>query len=212
MRKSVLVGLAAALGVVAAAPSTASADDAPTLADILLADSATDGPGGFDHNWHDYDIVTQAVLLFPGLVDAASNPDAELTAFLPNDRAFRKLVKDISDAPARTEQQVFDAVAGLGVDTVGQVLQYHLLGTAIPFSAAVQADGAVLPTLLQPEGQPAATIEVDVKGKKRWAKVILIDADASDRNARVIAPDLGGAAANGFAHGIDRVLRPIDLP
>jgi uncharacterized surface protein with fasciclin (FAS1) repeats len=206
MRKTFLIGLAATLGAVAVAPATASAQAAPTLADILLSDSAQDGADGFDHDWHDYDIVTQAVLLFPGLVAAASNPDAELTAFLPNDRAFRKLVKDISDAPARTEADVFAAVASLGTDTVLAVLQYHLLGTAIPFSAAKQADGAVLTTL------GGGTIEVDVKGKKRWAKVTLIDADADDRNPKVIAPDLGGAASNGYAHGVDRVLRPIDLP
>jgi len=28
----------------------------------------------------------------------------------------------------------------------------------------------------------------------------------------VIAGDLGGEAVNGYAHGINRVLRPIDLP
>lgn len=206
MRKSVLVGLAAALGAVAIAPATVSAQDAPTLADILLSDSAKDNADGFDRRWHDYDIVTQAVLLFPDLVAAASNPDAELTAFLPNDKAFRKLVKDITGKNPRTEADTFAAVASLGTDTVLAVLQYHLLGTAIPFSAAVQADGAVLTTL------GGGTIEVDVKGKKRWAKVILIDADTNDRDPRVIAPDLGGAASNGFAHGIDRVLRPIDLP
>lgn len=206
MRKSLLVGLAAALGAVAVAPTTASAQSAPTLADILLSDSATDNADGFDRNWHDYDIVTQAVLLFPDLVAAASDPNASLTAFLPNDRAFRKLVKDISDSNPKTEADTFAAVAGLGVDTVKAVLVYHLVGSKIPFSAAKQADGVVLTTL------GGGTIEVDVKGKRHWAKVILIDADTNDRNPRVIAPDLGGEASNGFAHGIDRVLRPIDLP
>lgn len=211
MRKSLLVGLAAALGAVAVAPTTASASTGasapkPTLAEILLSDSAKDNADGFDRNWHDYDIVTQAVLLFPDLVAAASDPNASLTAFLPNDRAFRKLVKDISGSNPRTEADTFAAVAGLGVDTVKAVLVYHLVGSKIPFEAAKQADGAVLTTL------GGGTIEVDVKGKKRWAKVILIDADTNDRNPRVIQPDLGGEASNGFAHGIDRVLRPIDLP
>lgn len=206
MRKIILVGLAAALGAVAVAPATASAQTAPTLAEILLSDSATDGADGFDHNWHDYDIVTQAVLLFPQLVAAAGNPDAELTAFLPNDRAFRKLVKDVTGMRPRTEADTFAAVASLGTDTVLAVLQYHLLGTAIPFSAAVQADGAVLTTLA------GGTIEVDVKGRKYHPRVILIDADANDRDPRVMAADLGGAASNGYAHGIDRVLRPSDLP
>lgn len=216
MRKSLLVGLAAALGAVAVAPTTASASTGapapkPTLAEILLSDSAKDNADGFDRNWHDYDIVTQAVLLFPDLVAAASDPNASLTAFLPTDRAFRKLVKDISGTNPRSEADTFAAVAGLGVDTVKNVLLYHLVGAKIPFSAAKQSDGAFLDTLLAPSGVPAQ-IEVDVKGKRHWAKVILIDLDTNDRNPRVIAPDLGGEASNGFAHGIDRVLRPIDLP
>jgi uncharacterized surface protein with fasciclin (FAS1) repeats len=209
MRKTIIASLAAALGVAALAPATASAEGsegaAPTLAEVLLSDSAGD-VNGFDHNWHDYDIVTQAVLLFPDLVDAASNPDAELTAFLPNDRAFRKLVKDITDMRPHTEQETFDAVASLGVDTVKAVLTYHLVGAKIPFSAALQSDGAAL-TMLS-----GGTVEVDVRGKKWWQRIILIDADTNDRNPRVIQPDIGGEASNGFAHGIDRVLRPIDLP
>lgn len=211
MRKSFLVGLAAALGAVAVAPATASASGsasgpAPTLAEILLSDAAKDNADGFDRRWHDYDIVTQAVLLFPDLVAAASDPNASLTAFLPNDQAFRKLVKDITGKNPRTEADTFAAVASLGTDTVKAVLVYHLVGAKIPFSAAVQSDGAFLDTL------GGGQIEVDVKGKKWWAKVILIDLDTNDRNPRVIAPDLGGEASNGFAHGIDRVLRPIDLP
>ncbi len=207
MRKSLFVGLAAAVGVVAVAPTTVSAQDAPpTLADILLSDAAED-TDGFDHNWHDYDIVTQAVLLFPDLVAAASDPSAQLTAFLPNDRAFRKLVKDISGSRPKTEAETFGAVAGLGTETVLAVLQYHIVPASISFEAALGSDDAVLGTLLTD-----ASITVDVKGK-RWCPVIkLIDADTDDRDPRVVDPDIGGAAANGYAHGIDRVLRPVDLP
>jgi uncharacterized surface protein with fasciclin (FAS1) repeats len=207
MRKSLLVGLAAALGAVAVAPTTASAQYSPTLADILLSDSAKDGPDGFDHRWHDYDIVTQAVLLFPDLVAAASDPAAQLTVFLPNDRAFQKLVKDVTGTRPRTEADVFAAVASLGTETVRTVLTYHIVPASIPFSAAKQSDGAVLGTLLE-----GATIEVDVKGRGRWCSIKLIDVDTNDRDPRVVQADIGGAAANGYAHGIDRVLRPIDLP
>jgi hypothetical protein len=54
------------------------------------------------------------------------------------------------------------------------------------------------------------SLEVDVKG--RWGKrVRLIDADPDARDATVVHPEVGGAAANGYAHGINRVLRPVDL-
>ena len=206
MRKFVLAGAAALIGLVSFAPAAAEADTTkPTLADILLSDSAKDGPDGFDHRSKDYDIVTQAVLLFPDLVAAASDPNAQLTVFLPNDAAFRRLVYDVTGTWYRSEADIFNAVAGLGTDTVKNVLQYHIVPSAIPFSAALKADGAKLDTLL-----PGATVEVDVRRHK--PRIKLIDADTNDRDARVVRADVGGAAANGYPHGIDRVLRPIDLP
>ena len=39
----------------------------------------------------------------------------------------------------------------------------------------------------------------------------LIDQDPDARDPRVIEPNLGGALLNGYVHGIDRVLRPVNL-
>jgi uncharacterized surface protein with fasciclin (FAS1) repeats len=183
-------------------------DEAPTrtIAEILLSDSAKDDAEGFDHRWNDFDIVTQAVLLFPDLVSAASNPDLDLTVFLPNDRAFRKLVQDLTGQRLNTESEVFGAVAGLGLDTVKTVLTYHIIvGSAIDYRSARQSDGAALTTL------QGGTLTVDVRGH-HWNRIVkLVDNDPDDRNATVVWPNVGGEATNGFAHGIDRVLRPIDL-
>lgn len=205
MRKLMMAGAAALIGLVSFAPAADAETKKPTLAEILLSDSAKDGPDGFDHRSKDYDIVTQAVLLFPDLVAAASDPNAQLTVFLPNDAAFRRLVYDVTGTWYRSEADIFNAVASLGTDTVKNVLQYHIVGSAIPFSAALKADGAKLDTLL-----PGGKIEVDVRHHK--PRIKLIDADTNDRDPRVVKADVGGAAANGYAHGIDRVLRPIDLP
>lgn len=207
MRKTITGLAAAAIGFAALAPAASATGNADqTLADVLLADSAKDDAEGFDRRWWDYDIVTQAVLLFPDLVDAASNPDAELTVFLPNDQAFRRLVYEISGQWIRPEAEVFAAVAGLGTDTVKTVLDYHIVpGAKISYRAALKADGAELTTL------QGGTLEVDVKG--RWFKYVVIrDADTDDRDPYVRRPNLGGESSNGFAHGINRVLRPIDLP
>jgi Fasciclin domain len=192
-----------ALAVGAAGPAGAEEQtpgQPPTLADVLLSDG-----NQFDLNPFDYDIVTEAVLLYPDLVAAASNPDAELTAFLPNDLAFRKLVGELTGAWPLRERAVFDAVAALGTDTVATVLQYHILaGPPISYETAKRADGAVLTTLQD------GTFEVDVQGRW-WKQVPLVDNDADAPDPRVVQPEIGGQAANGFAHGIDRVLRPIDL-
>ena len=208
MRKSVVVGVAMAIGVTALLPGTVSATEGGTrtLADVLLSDSAKDDPDGFDRRWWDYDIVTQAVLLFPDLVAAASDPNAQLTAFLPNDEAFRVLVKEITGERVRSEADVFAAVASLGIDTVRNVLLYHIVPASISYRDARHADGAVLGTLLAD-----SSITVDVRGP-RWKYVQLADLDTNDRDPIVVDPNVGGTLVNGFAHGIDRVLRPIDLP
>ena len=208
MRKKFITTLAALATVAAIAPAAAQTTGAaPTLAEVLLADSASDNEDGFDRRSYDYDIVTQAVLLFPDLVEAASNPDAELTAFLPNDRAFRRLVYELTGDWVRSEKKIFEAVASLGADTVKSVLQYHIVPAKISYQDALAANGATLNTLLD-----GATIDVKVKSFLWWKWVRLIDADTNDRNPLVIQPNIGGEAANGFAHGINRVLRPIDLP
>jgi uncharacterized surface protein with fasciclin (FAS1) repeats len=198
------VGAALAAGAVAASPAEASHQR--TIADVLLSDSRRDDANGFDRNWHDYDIVTQAVLAFDDLTEAASNPDAELTVFAPTDRAFKKLVSDLGVQTAN-EQQVFDAVLTLGLDTVKAVLQYHILGFEVSRNAAFASDGAVVDTLTPIE---PGTIEVD---KINGIVLRLVDADRDDADALVWRwnTNIGGQLANGYIHGITEVLRPVDL-
>ncbi|HSB86405.1 MAG TPA: fasciclin domain-containing protein [Ilumatobacteraceae bacterium] len=204
------------LGLSVASPASAHSADretehettpppSQTLAEILLSDSAGDDANGFDKNAKDFDIVTQAALLYPDLVAAVSNPDLELTVFLPNDGAFRKLVKDLTGQRPRSESDIFAAVAGLGLDTVRTVLTYHVIaGSAIDYDTARQSDGAVLTTL------QGSTLTVDVRGG--WCRSVrLIDNDPDARDPMVVSPNVGGEATNGFAHGIDRVLRPVNL-
>jgi uncharacterized surface protein with fasciclin (FAS1) repeats len=197
------------IGLAVTSPVSAHGNASPpsrTLAEILLSDSAKDDADGFDHRWYDFDIVTQAVLLYPDLVAAVSNPDLDLTVFLPNDQAFRKLVQDLTGQRLNTESEVFGAVASLGLDTVKTVLTYHIIvGSAIDYGTALHSDGAALTTL------QGGTFTVDVRGHRWWRTVQLVDNDPDDRDATIVWPNVGGEATNGFAHGIDRVLRPIDL-
>jgi uncharacterized surface protein with fasciclin (FAS1) repeats len=201
----------AALGITMAAAITIPAvvQAAPakntsnlTLAQILLSDSKKDGADGFDRNPNDFDIVTQALLLFPDLVEAASNP-GDYTVFLPTDYAFRLLVKDLTGKKVYKESDVFAAVASLGTDTVKAVLTYHIIpGSRIDYAAALKADGAALTTL------QGGTITVDVQGQ-RANRIVLVDNDPDLRNPKVVVANI--KASNGIAHGIDRVLLPINV-
>jgi uncharacterized surface protein with fasciclin (FAS1) repeats len=208
------VGAAATALAVTAAPTGAWATGTSTpsgtrsLAQVLIRDT-----GGFDRNRHDFDILTKAVLTVLGAkpnspVKVLTDGRTALTAFIPNDGAFQRLVQDITDARRLpSEQQSFTAVAGLGLDTVENVLLYHVVpGATIDARAARKADGAALTTALGP------TITVDVRHHRYgygWLR--LVDADRNDRDPRVVAVDINRGNRQ-IAHAIDRVLRPIDLP
>ncbi len=188
---------AAAVATTAVAvPAQAGAKQPGTrsLAAVLTADKS-----GFDRNARDFDVLTKAVLTVlqakpDSPVKVLTDGTVALTAFVPNDYAFRELVRDITAAKKLPgEKAAFDAVAGLGVDTVEDVLLYHVVpGATIDRKAALKADGADLTTAL------GATVEVDVKRCWYGREVRLVDADTSDRNAQ------GGAVRHQQGQQADR--------
>ena len=210
MKHKLIAGLLAAaatipMGVAAASAAPASGGGSTTIAQVLLGDSAADDANGFDRRWLDYDIATQAVLLFPDLVAAASDPSAQLTVFLPTDLAFRRLVADLTGTWPRSEAATFDAVAALGTDTVRAVLTYHLVaGPPIGYRDALRSDGAELATW------QGGTLTVDV-GRFGLPYVQLVANDPDAPDPIVVQPEIGRRLANGYVHGISAVLRPLDL-
>jgi uncharacterized surface protein with fasciclin (FAS1) repeats len=200
--------LAVALATLLATALPASATGRPpkgtaSLATLLAADGA-----GFDRNPADYDILDKAVTAVltakpDSAVAVLADGTVPLTAFLPNDRAFTRLAQDVLGGSYRSERAVFTAVAGLGTDTIESVLLYHVVpGATITYRQALRSDGARLPTALE-----GSTVRVKVVHR---VLVQLVDADRDDRNPYVVQPNLNRGNRQ-IAHGIDRVLRPIDL-
>ena len=187
MSKNIFASAAIALALAFTAPVA----EAASLADILLSDGDE-----FDRNQNDFDIVTQAVLA-TGLGPAAET--MELTAFLPTDKAFRILVEDLYGLSIKNEEALFNAiVATLGVETVTDVLLYHLVpGTFLASDVVNAGSGAMIPTLLGPD------LTLDFRGKYQ---IRLVDGDDSLRDPIVRQTDI--IADNGVAHVIDRVLLP----
>ena len=210
-RRAAAVATAALVAsALAAAPADAHGKTTPlgsrSLAAVLTADTS-----GFDRNGGDFDILTAAVLAVlkakpSSPVGVLTDGKTALTAFIPTDHAFELLVADIQHSRRLpTEKQAFNAVAGLGIGTVESILLYHVVpGATIDRKAALKADGASLTTAA------GSAIKVDVYGYC-WKRVKLIDADRNDRNPRVIKFDINRGNRQ-IAHGIDRVLRPVDLP
>ena len=175
-----------------------------SLATVLAADGTK-----FDHNWKDFDILEKAVLTVlhakpDSPVGVLTQGKTRLTAFIPTDAAFRRLVKDLTGTAPRTEKATFTKLASIAdVDTLEAVLLYHVVpGTTITSREAKQADGAKLTTA------QGGTIKVDVKGKQ----ILLRDADRNDADPALIPAGLDINKGNRqIAHAINRVLRPVDL-
>jgi uncharacterized surface protein with fasciclin (FAS1) repeats len=159
----------------------------------------------FDSNLADFDILTYLALDVMGAkpksaVWALADGNVKMTAFLPTDRAFKKLVKALTGTSYVRERKIYLAVRALGFDTVEKVLLYHVvLGAPILSEAAVAANGADLTTA---EG---STIRVAFDG----TTLKLRDKDTKRINPNVILTRVDiNEGNNQVAHPINGVLLP----
>jgi uncharacterized surface protein with fasciclin (FAS1) repeats len=193
---------AAALTAAPAAASTHSHLGTRSLVTVLLADKK-----GFDRNSKDFDILTAAVKAVlaakpHSAVGVLANGKVPLTAFIPNDGAFRRLVRDLTGKNLASESAVFKAVASLGIHTVEQVLLYHVVpGVTITSGKALRSNGAILKTA------QGGTIKVRVVHRTLY----LQDKDPNATNPKGVIMNIN-IGNRQIAHAIDRVLRPVDLP
>lgn len=213
MKIRTLVATLASAAVVSAgmlAPATATAAE-PTGTRSLAAVLTADG-NQFDRNATDYDILTEAVLAVleakpDSPVKVLTDGDVALTAFLPNDFSFKLLAKDLTGKYRWSERGTFAAlVEAVGVDTIEQVLLYHVVpGATIDSRTALASDGAALTTA------QGGAVTVDVLSK-RFGLVRLRDLDRTDADPFLVPGRLDINQGNKqIAHGVFLVLRPIDV-
>lgn len=192
-----------ALGSTLSAPASAEAAPGPTLADILQAQG-----GGTDRNWYDFDILAAGVSA-AGLTAALDDPNANLTVFLPNDRAFQALVADLFGwrywfaSEGTILKKLVELETG-APGTLQTVILYHAVSGQIPSSVALSVPRGTELTTLQ-----GGTIRVYPYRSLRTA--VLVDKDRNDLDPFLIRSKLDIQASNGIAHGISFVLRPADL-
>ena len=165
---ALLVAGALAVGAAPSASAHTSTSGNRSLATVLAKDGS-----GFDRNWNDFDIVdnaVQAVLKAKpnSPVKVLADGKTPVTAFLPTDRAFQLLVKDLTGTSYRSEKQVFTAVAGLGIDTVEAVLLYHVVpGSTITYRQALRADGSDLTMASGGTVEVKVALRVHQAGRRR---------------------------------------------
>ena len=182
-----------------------SSANANTLKLNPLSEVLDLGNAKFDKNSGDFDVFTSVFLDVwiansKSPVSAITDGNVKLTAFVPTDRAFRKLVKDLTGKNLKSERAVANAVMSLGAKTVEKVLLYHVvLGDPILSPAALQANGA---QLSMASGE---TVGVTVNG----TTIKLTDKSASSKDALVLLNKVDiNQGSTQVAHGINRVLLP----
>lgn len=208
IRKAMIATATAVTMVVAPAIAMAPAAQAkPTsLAEVLAADAKKNGKPTFDRNKKDFDILYGAVTTVLGAkpsstVAVLADPNTRLTAFIPNDGAFMRTAKELG-ITAKNEKRLLNKLAKtLGVDTVEQVLLYHVVpGKKLTSKKVAQADGA---TLSMANG---GTVTVNIR---KNGNIKLRDTSAATTNPRVIAVDINKKKGNKqVAHVINKVLLP----
>ena len=194
MRRTLITILSAALVAgLMAAPAVA---DAPvTIVDAVLAE---DG---------EFDILQAAVLAVEGggILPAATllSGEGPFTVFAPTDKAFTKLAEDLSGDEFADEGAVVGwLVDNVGLETIAVVLGYHVVEAEVPSSAV--SDGAEVETF----GGESFTVFAP---GKNFRSIQFVDNDPDARNPKLVKGLFDIVVDNGIIHGIDRVLRPIDL-
>ncbi len=210
MKKRILASILTAAAVGASVTALPTAPASATLGTRSLATVLAADGHHFDRKWGDFDIVDAAVATVlkakpNSPVAVLADGKTALTAFLPTDRAFRRLVTDLTGKRPHTEKATFNRLAKVaGVDTIEQVLLYHVVpGATITYAQARKADGAKLTTA----AGPVITVNV-----RKHGRIALLDRDFNDANAVVKRSAKNINKGNRqIAHGITEVLRPGNL-
>jgi len=130
----------------------------------------------------EFSILLTAVVK-AGLVEALSDPSANLTVFAPTNAAFEALLVELGI----TLEQLLE------LPNLSEILLYHVLGQVV-FSAAIKNGKTKdIPTL-----DNGKTIDL----KRKCGKIYVVD--QQDRTAKVVGADV--LAENGVVHAIDKVL------
>jgi uncharacterized surface protein with fasciclin (FAS1) repeats len=195
-RPVVTLAAAVAVAIVAAAPAAAhrksSEGPAPAGSVVDVAVQASGG-GAPDSNPNDYDLLVQAVSA-TGLAPVLDDATARFTVFAPNDRAFERLVADLTGTWPTSEQATLEtAVSALGLPAIKNVLLYHV----VPGRKLSPLQVLLSRSLTMANG-----------GTVRPRGINLRDESPGLRDPRLVLFALNIRATNGVVHTIDRVLVP----
>ncbi|MEU1972679.1 fasciclin domain-containing protein [Microbacterium sp. NPDC019599] len=189
-RSSIAALAAVALALVATPAHATGGTPSGTIVDVAVAAS---GGGTPDSNPWDYDILVQAVLA-TGLAPTLADTSTKYTVFAPNDRAFLRLVHDLTGVTPASEAEALTTITtAFTGDQIKNILLYHVVAgkklgpiRVLTAGSLTMANGGIV----KPRG------------------ISLRDETPALRDPRLVLWKINIQASNGVIHTIDRVLVP----
>lgn len=191
MRRAVIGVFGAVASLLVAPVMAQEMVETATIADIVVASATGDSP--------EFSTLLAAVQLAdPAVLEALSNPDAELTVFAPTDAAFAALAEALGE-------EAFNEVLA-DQEFLTAILLYHVVGEVLMSSDVVAAlDTAA--ELQEAWGLMSATVSIETLLGQSIDIAYTEDGISID-GANLVLEMVDIEAANGVIHVIDAVILP----
>lgn len=172
-------------------------DEEATIADIVVASAEAEEA--------EFTTLLAAVAAAdPGILEALSNPEAELTVFAPTDAAFAAL------AEALGEEGFTEILTEEGTPRLNEILMYHVVAGAVSSADVVAALSEAEADDMGAVSIPVVTLSgqaFDVAGTMGEDELDL-EAGITVAEANLVLEMVDIEAANGIIHVIDAVIVP----